>query len=36
MEVLSALGFEVRGEHLELARDDPGLLWLGRSALEGL
>ena len=37
MELLDALGFvRIQGEEevLELKRNDPGLLWLGRSSIE--
>lgn len=34
LEFLRALGFEDQSESFVLARDDPALLWIGRSALE--
>lgn len=34
LEFLIALGFEEQSEALVLARDDPALLWIGRSTLE--
>lgn len=34
LEFLLAVGFEDQSESFVLARDDPALLWIGRSTLE--
>uniref|UniRef100_M4BC64 WLM domain-containing protein n=1 Tax=Hyaloperonospora arabidopsidis (strain Emoy2) TaxID=559515 RepID=M4BC64_HYAAE len=36
LEFLLALGFEDQADELVLVREDPALLWIGRSSLEGL
>ncbi|KAJ0401213.1 hypothetical protein ATCC90586_010166 [Pythium insidiosum] len=36
LEILESVGFEQQDEFFQLRREDPGLLWAGRSAIEGV